>query len=726
MIQFETPEFLLLAFPLWYVFHRWGKLPRETAWLLAVPAYGVFFSWKLPADADGWFPTTLRFARDYGWAALPLPLWFALRTWARTTGVTHWLRLALVTLCLFGLAGPRWNIGGKGVDVIVVVDRSRSLPKRADKDVVELIDALRDNRAPGDRVAVITFGRKPHTEQGLSATQNAELFSKNVLPDGSDLEAALQRALDLADGNRPARILVLSDGEANGPSPYTAARRAREDGVPIDFIGFHAQAVGDVAVRNVTLPETVRPNEPFQFRAVIQSDGDATAKVTLQRDSIVGGQILRRQVATRTRTLSSGRNEVVFGDVLPTGGTYRFRIDVDVDGDPRPQNNHWADEVFVDAGPRLLLLVKDEAAKSGRLARILTNPKNGVPTDVAIAERQPLTKLQLDRYRGVVIENVPADRFGFLKMARLAKFVADRGGGLLMTGGENSFGTGGYFKSPLDEILPVSMELREEHRKLRVAIVVVLDRSGSMQARASGGRTKMELANLGTEECVRLLSRNDMVSVISVDTSAHVEQPLTPVIGKEAIYRKIRGIRSTGGGIYVDVALKAAEKELEEARQRGYSTRHVILFSDARDTEISGGLGRGNAGARRVVRHVGQMKTDGVTVSIIGLGTDTDVHAGLLKAIAKAGGGNAMFADDARDLPRLFSQDTMNIARNTFLRKDDEHPDGFAAAPRSEETFLIGELGDGPFPNVDGYNLTYLRKQTAQAAIVSGDEYKAP
>ena len=114
-----------------------------------------------------------------------------------------------------------------------------------------------------------------------------------------------------------------------------------------------------------------------------------------------------------------------------------------------------------------------------------------------VAARQPLTKLQLDRYRGVIIQDVPADQFGFVKMSRLAQFVTERGGGLLLTGGENSFGSGGYFKSPLDDVLPVSMELREEHRKLRAAIAVVLDRSGSMQARVVGNQSKMDLANQG-------------------------------------------------------------------------------------------------------------------------------------------------------------------------------------------------------------------------------------
>jgi len=729
MLHFETPEFLLLAFPLWYAFYRWGNLPAQTAWLLAVPVWGVLFSWDLPADAFGSWWSALAFAQKYSFVLLPVPLYLGLRRWGRTAGVTRWLRLALVAVVLLALASPRWNIGGKGIDVIVVADRSRSLPGKADGEIRELIAALQNNRRPGDRVAVVTFGRNAHVEQLLSESRQLSEYQLVVNPDGSDLEDALQKALSLISPARPARILVVSDGEANGPSPLTTARRAREAGVPIDFVGFDRQSVGDVAVRSLTLPETVLPDEPFQFLAIVESDGESRGTVRLFRESVIDGATRRTKVRETTRRFSSGRNAVRFGDVLSQGGMHRYVVEVEVPDDPRPQNNRWEDEISVEAGPRALLLVKDDAAKASRLAKMLANPKNGIPTDVLVAGRQPLTKLQLERYRGVIIQDVPADQFGFVKMSRLAQFVTERGGGLMLTGGENSFGSGGYFKSPLDDVLPVSMELREEHRKLRAAIAVVLDRSGSMQARVEGNQSKMDLANLGTVECVRLLSPNDMISVIAVDTAAHVVQPLARVVGKAAMEQKIRGIRSTGGGIYVDVALKSAAEELEKAKKQGYQTRHVILFSDANDTEISGSLFGGGERQRYegVIRQVEQMKSAGITVSVIGLGTERDLHAPLIKDIAKAGGGNVMFTDDARDLPRLFSQDTMNVARKTFLKKDDEHPRGFPGR-RLPGPYLVGELGSGPFPNVDGYNLTYLKRQSkvVQAAVVSKDEYKAP
>jgi Mg-chelatase subunit ChlD len=729
MLQFETPEFLLLAFPLWYAFYRWGRLPAQTAWLLAVPVWGVWFGWELPADATGWWMAALAFAQTYSFALLPIPLFLGLRRWGRTAGVTQWLRLAVVVVVLFALASPRWNIGGKGIDVIVVADRSRSLPGKAESEIRELTATLLNNRKPGDRVAVVTFGRNAHIEQLLSETQQLSEYKLVVNPDGSDLDDALQKALSLVSPARPARILVLSDGEANGPSPLTTARRAREAGVPVDFVGFDRQNVGDVAVRSLTLPETILPDEPFQFLAIIESDGESRGTVRLFRESVEDGRTKRTKIRETTRRFASGRNAVRFGDVLSQGGMHRYIVEVDVADDPRPQNNRWEDEISVEAGPRVLLLVKDEAARSGRLAKLLANPKNGIPADVLVAARQPLTKLQLDRYRGVIIQDVPADQFGFVKMSRLAQFVTERGGGLLLTGGENSFGSGGYFKSPLDDILPVSMELREEHRKLRAAIAVVLDRSGSMRARVAGNPSKMDLANQGTVECVRLLSHNDMISVIAVDTAAHVVQPLERVVGKAAMERKILDIQSTGGGIYVDVALKAATEELDKAKRQGYQTRHVILFSDAQDTEISGSLFGGGPRQRydSVIKQVESMKAAGISVSVIGMGTERDQHAGLIRDIAKAGGGNVMFTADARDLPRLFSQDTMNVARNTFLKKDDEHPQGFPGR-RLPGPYLVGELGGGRFPNVDGYNLTYLKRQSkvVQAAVVSNDDYKAP
>lgn len=636
---------------------------------------------------------------------LAIPVWFLYRRFGQATGVTGWIRVMLLVVLVFALSGAKLNVGGRGVDVVVVADRSLSQSAAARDNIRELILNLQDHvttsATSGDRLSLVTFGTDSRVEYELANRISHTEFTKDINPNGSDLNAAILTALDRVDANRPARLLILSDGESNGANPESAARRALEQGVPIDSREFERLQVGDIAIESVLLPEIVAPREPFQYSVWVHAGREDSGTVQVLRDG--------REIARRDAQFTTGLNRLLFRDLLEDGGLHSYSVKLTLDGDPLQENNTGAGVVRVDGGPRVLLLNSDGA--TGNLERALRAAR--IPVDVEKAADHPLTQDSLDRYRTVVLENVPADDLGRLKMERLGQFVEDLGGGLLMTGGKRSFGTGGYFRSPLEEILPVSMELREEHRKLRVAIAVALDRSGSMTAPVKGNKTKMDLANLGTAECVRMLSSQDMISVIAVDSSPHVIQPLTPVDDPEGIAHKVLGIESMGGGIFVYEALVEAGSQLMKAE--GYSTRHIILFSDAADSE--------EPGAYKAL--LKKYEEAGITVSVIGLGTKTDPDARLLEDVAKLGSGNIMFTSDAEELPRLFAQDTMSIARNTFIERDpDSQPAGIPGT-RVPDALLMGNLGTGSFPNAGGYNLSYLRPE-ATAAVLSQDEYQAP
>ncbi len=701
MFHFQFPEFLLLAIPIGFAFHRWGGFRVDWRWLVPVAAW-VVMAWFVPLP---WWA--------HLWLIVPIVL--SLRPWLRQAGVTGGLRFAIMTLLLIALTGPEWNLGGQGIDVVIVADRSRSMPLDAHSHVRELIANVERNRAAGDRVGVVAFGTDAAVEYHLSPERVLGEYQQQVLPDGSDLSDAILKALDLTDRNRPARVLVLSDGEANGPPPTYAARRARELGVPVDFRAFERLRAGDAAVRAIALPEEIAPREPFQFSVEVFADQDVAGKVAVLRDGEV--------IAAKTGEFYAGSNRLTFRDVIESPGIHNYSVQLEAGEDPLPENNVGAGLVRIDAGPRLLVLNAD--GQEGNLVRVLRAAR--LPVDVAPASTHSLTQDALDPYRAVIIENVPAAEFGRLKMERLAQFVEDLGGGLLLTGGQRSFGVGGYFNSPLEDTLPVSMEMREEHRKTRVAIAIALDRSGSMTAPVKGGKQKMDLANLGTAECVRLLSPGDSVAVIAVDSSPHVIQPLIDVNDKEAIASKVLKIRSEGGGIFVYEALVAAGNELMKANQ---ATKHIILFSDAADSEEPGDY-------RNLLRKYEQA---GITVSVIGLGTKSDVDSKLLEDVAKLGRGNIMFTEDAEELPRLFTEDTMSVARSSFVEKDPAtQPAGIPGALLPDSRLMGNLLGstesvpDAPsvreaaraFPTVDGYNLSYL-KADATAGVISQDEYVAP
>lgn len=633
---------------------------------------------------------------------LAIPLAFAYRRWGTARGFTGVLRVTLLALLLLALTGPRWNLGGEGVDIVVVADRSRSLPAKGDESIRELIRDLERNRKSGDRIGLVTFGGRAEVEHTLSRSSELGAYTRDVLPDGSDLNDAISAALNLIEPTRPARILVLSDGEANGASPMSAARRARELGVPVDFRLFERNRIGDVAIESLTLPDTVSPREPFQFAVWVQASREAHGAVRVLRDG--------HEIAKLERDFVVGLNRVLFRDLLEEGGLTNYSAELVLENDPLEENNRGAGVVRVEAAPRVLVLNRD--GQEDNLVRALQAAR--LPVDVVSSKTHPLTQDSLDKYRAAIVENVPAADFGRLKMERLAQWVEDLGGGLLVTGGERSFGVGGYFKSPLDDVLPVSMELREEHRKNRVAIAIALDRSGSMSMPVKGGKQKMDLANLGTAECIKMLSASDKVAVFAVDSTPHLIQGLRNVDDPEAIISNVLRIQSMGGGIFVYEALVAAGNELMKAGE--YSTRHIILFSDAQDSEEPGDY-------KTLLK---KYSDAGITVSVIGLGTDHDIHSDLLKDIAKLGGGNIMFSEDPEELPRLFTQDTMSIARNTFIKHDPEiHPADGIPGKLLPDARLMGELGRGPFPPTKGYNLSYL-KPDATGAVISTDEYNAP
>lgn len=633
---------------------------------------------------------------------LAIPLAFAYRRWGAAKGFTGVLRVTLLVLLLLAVVGPRWNLGGEGIDIVVVADRSRSLPANADEKIKELIHDLERNRKSGDRIGLVTFGSRAEVEHTLSRNSELGAYTRGVMPDGSDLNDAISSALNLIEPTRPARILVMTDGEANGASPMSAARRARELGVPVDFRLFERNRIGDLAIESISLPDTVSPREPFQFTVWVQASREAHGAVRVLRDG--------QEIAKLERDFVTGMNRVLFRDLLEEGGITNYTAVLELEDDPLEENNRGAGVVRVETAPRVLVLNAD--GKEDNLVRALQAAR--LPVDVASSKSHPLTQDSLDKYRATIVENVPSADFGRLKMERLAQWVEDLGGGLLVTGGERSFGVGGYFKSPLDDVLPISMELREEHRKNRVAIAIALDRSGSMSMPVKGGKQKMDLANLGTAECIKMLSAQDKVAVLAVDSAPHVIQTLRNVDDPEAIISNVLRIQSMGGGIFVYEALVGAGNELMKAGE--FSTRHIVLFSDAQDSEEPGDY-------KTLLK---KYSDAGITVSVIGLGTDHDIHSDLLKDIAKLGGGEISFTDDPEELPRVFAKQTMSIARNTFIKHDPAvHPEDGIHGKLLPDALLMGDLGRGEFPPTKGYNLSYL-KPDATGAVISTDEYNAP
>ncbi len=628
------------------------------------------------------------------WLFLLIPLLLSLWLWRLPTRLLVLLRLGLVLLLILALSGLALRLPSRAGTVVVLADRSLSMPARSEAAQKLAIDLVASKMSADDRLAVVSFGREAKVDQ---VPQHGAFsgFMTQVGGDASSLTEGLETALSLVPRDGSGRILVLSDGRWTGRDPAAVVPSAAARGVAIDYRAMQRTVAGDLAIARLDAPAVVSPGESFLITVWVSSPVAQDASFELKRGDT--------RLSAGSKKLVAGLNRLTFRDRASQGGNqaYTFTVTGTLD-DPVIENNSARLLVGV-GGPRPILHVSPSGKSS--LASLLR--KGGLDLRESGAKPELWTLESLARYSAVVLENVPAEKVGTAGMETLAAWVKETGAGLLMTGGRSSYGPGGYYKSPLEPIMPVSMELRNEHRKLALAIVVVLDRSGSMAIPVSGGKVKMDLANLGTAQVLDLLGPMDEFGCIAVDTIPHTIAPLAQVTDKGPTRDKILKIESMGGGIFIFVALEAAAQMISKAKA---GTRHIILFADANDSEEPG----------RYKELVDRLKGAGISVSVIGLGTDRDHDAELLKDIAKRGNGRIFFTDKPEELPRLFAQDTFVVARNTFL--DDP--------TRIRATLGLASLTDARFEmpaglSIGGYNLCYLRPG-ATLATVTEDEYKAP
>lgn len=626
------------------------------------------------------------------WLVLVIPLFVAWRLWRHSSRFLQIARLITLLLILLALGGLAVKLPSRNGTIVVVADRSLSMPSSADAAQKEAIDLVGRAMTSDDRLAVVSFGQTAAIERSPQTGAFAG-FTNEVGRDASNLAEAVEKALALIPQNSPGKILVISDGRWTGKDPATAASKAAARGVAIDYRSLQRSTANDLAVAQIDAPVTVTPGEAFMITAWVKSPQQQEISFELRR----GGQVL----AAGKTNASAGLNRLTFRDLAGEPGAQGYTIKVTGAGDdPVPENNSAKVLVGVQ-GPRPLLVVT--SSQNSGLARLLA--AGGMNIKTFAPEDCDWTLDSLAQYSGVVIENVPAEKITNRGMEAIAAWVSETGAGLMMTGGKHGYGPGGYFKSPLEPVMPVSMELRQEHRKLALAIVVAMDRSGSMAAPVGGGRTKMDLANLAAVQVLDMLTPMDEFGVVAVDSMSHIIVGLNNVDENKSARSQILRVDSGGGGIFVFEALTTAAQMLLKARS---GTRHIILFADAADSEEPGQY-------QELLR---QCEQAGITVSVIGLGKPTDVDAGLLRDIAKRGNGQIYFTENAEELPRLFAQDTIIVARSMFL--DQPTPIQFTGGLVT----LTGKQFTG-LQSVGGYNLCYLRPK-ANLAAVTTDEYQAP
>ena len=606
------------------------------------------------------------------------------------------LRILFITTVVLALAGPVINLPVGNGAVIVVADRSFSMPRGIDNSIAETVNILRKGMPENADLGIISFGTEAKIELAASKSSFSG-FTSDLNRSGSNLNEGISRALSLISSDASGRILLLSDNRYSGESPMSSALRAATRGIPIDYRLFDRDLSNDTAITSFASPGLLSPNESFLLKSRVFSPIAQKAEILLYASDKFLGRY--------NKELSSGYNNLIFNMTAPESSVVKYKMILKPEfKDSVPENNE-AVAICEVIGKKPILVVTE--SESSAVARLLNKAK--VSNVVQSPRNIEWTIEFLAGYSALILENVSADRLTLHGMQLMAAWVKHFGGGLMLTGGKNAFGSGGYFQSPLEEAFPVSMELRSEHRKMKMALMIVLDRSGSMTAPTRGGRTKMDLANISSAGVLEMLTPEDYLGVLAVDTAPHEVFPLQKIAGSADYMRsKIMSIESMGGGIYVyDGISNAVDKLLKT----DVKVRHIILFADANDAEKPGEYWE-------LLDHATKA---GLTLSVIGLGTETDSDAEILRKVANAGKGRIFFTREPEELPRLFLQDTFVAAKSTYI----EEPTELKLFGTYKELLPYKNNLSENIGLIGAYNLCY-EKPASTVVLKTADENKSP
>jgi uncharacterized membrane protein len=592
--------------------------------------------------------------------------WGTARAGRRVLGAT--IRLVALAGLVVALADPRWHERKDVAHVVFVVDRSASVPDASLERALDRVDDLRADLPDDAAVGLVLFDAEPEV-----AVAPGEPWSRpgNARPErveATDIDGALQLAMGLIPADDGGEVVLISDGRSTSlDGRERAVAQAAERGVRIHGIVLEP-ARDDPAVSAVVLASAeVRPGSTIEGR--VELDGAAEAS----RGTVVI-KIGDDEVARQPVDLPAGeRVEVPFShevDARTDPGTLDVTaefIPTRTDADP---DNNKAVATAVVGEPPLVRLFAGEKHDATNLARALRAERMDVQV-VQMEDYGPQYE-DLDDVDLVVLANAPAASIAGSQalqpafLDKLAHFV-DAGGGLIVLGGPMAFDMGGYGSSALDRVLPVKLDPVDPEVQAAATIIIVLDRSGSMSAIAGFSKTKMTLADEGAAASIDLLRPFDRVGVMSVTESVRWEIPTQPVVDPSALKRKVMRITPDGGGIFVYTGLEAANQAMSKVST---PLRHVILFSDAADSEEKykgvpfGGIPSDTSNSAENL--AARMRARGITTSVIGIGLEEDVDTPFLKDLARSGGGRFYLTADATKLRSLFVEETERLVDSSM------------------------------------------------------------
>ncbi|MHC4698328.1 MAG: VWA domain-containing protein, partial [Planctomycetota bacterium] len=557
------------------------------------------------------------------------------------------VRSLVVILLACCLAGVRHVRRSDDLTVLFLMDRSYSVQEREEFQEQYIAEAAKTMPAE-DRLGLIDFARNAYLQQ--LPMSGGYFVSPGRLPpmpntDRTDIASAMRLAMAMFPHNTAKRIVLMSDGNDNMGDLLTEARRAKADGIPVDVVPIRYRHRNEVYFERMIAPTYAEPGEQVPVRMILRTHRAVSGTLSIY----LNGRIVDLPEESARVRLTPGSNTLFMRLPIQVSGTQTydsfFRPD-DESMDTIALNNTASAFTFVSGKSRVLLLS--------------TNPAHDQPLADALLSENVRVEMQdspdlgafdlaqMINYSTIILANIPAATFTDRQLEALAVYVKDMGSGLIMLGGDEAFGAGGWIGSPVEEVMPVSFEIKHKRVIPRGALVLIMHSCEISRGNFWG----KEMA----KRSVDTISSQDYFGVLAYTYSPggeNWEVPLDLNTNKQAVKAKIDRMQ-IGDMPDFGTTMRMAYKELTAGRGRDAAQKHVIILSDGDAQPPSAALIQDYAKSK-------------ITVSTIAIGWGRHVMPGTLANIATKTGGTFYSARNPRQLPQIFSKESKIVRRPLII-----------------------------------------------------------
>jgi len=598
--------------------------------------------------------------------------------------ITLWLRAISMIFLILALAQPKFIKRDNSMDVIFALDISQSISPQSKEEGLQFIRDAIVSKREADRAGFVVFGEEAFTQSPPDFNPSLDIISSPSL-NGTNIEKAIELSnvlLSQSTRNNK-RLVLITDGNETDGSAINSAYSSREQGIRIDVLPVLKESLEEVAIDDLVIPERVKLGEPFTIKVILTGSISQRVRLNILQDE--------ERVLSQELSVKEGKNLFLFSITSNKSGFHKFKVEILPKRDTRTENNTIEAFTVVEGPAKVLYVYNPEDGYGDVLSAIRLQ---GIDIEAIYPNRLPGSTVGFSGYSALILDNIPATMLTLNQMKAIQSFVRDAGGGLLTIGGSDSFGMGSYDGTPLEEALPVDSRVIQPANLANIALVLVIDASGSMSGQ-EGELSKMELAKESAQLTVDLLKDQDRVGVIAFDHSHQWIVELTSAKDKDGIAQKISKVQP-GGGTAMYPPMESAYKALKDERAR---VKHIIVLSD----------GQTEPGNFKAL--VEKMRLSDITISTVAIGSDADIS--LMRRIAEWGNGSFYYTNDIYSVPQIFLTETLTKSRPYIVEKE------FPPILNEYMDFLSGV---DKIPDFLGYVSTSLKPKAKQLMSALDDE----